>query len=111
MNMRQYQVRLLITKNQKILISRNASPDLRSDIESVLGVRIVDCHSKYLGLPLQMKQRRSDTFGAILDKMWAKTQSWKASNLSIGGRQVLIISVLNAIPQYWFSCFMLPDKV
>ncbi|KAL9665283.1 hypothetical protein QQ045_020698 [Rhodiola kirilowii] len=40
-----------------------------------------------------------------------RTQSWKSITLSIGGRQVLINLVLNIIPQYWLSCFLLPDKI
>ncbi|KAL9664870.1 hypothetical protein QQ045_020279 [Rhodiola kirilowii] len=43
--------------------------------------------------------------------MQSKTGSWKSVMLSHGGRQVLVQAVSNAIPQYWLSCFLLPDKV
>ncbi|KAL9663454.1 hypothetical protein QQ045_018840 [Rhodiola kirilowii] len=47
----------------------------------------------------------------ILDKFWSKTQGWSTRQLSIGGREVLIKSVLEAIPLYYMNCFLLPETV
>ncbi|KAL9676812.1 hypothetical protein QQ045_005032 [Rhodiola kirilowii] len=33
------------------------------------------------------------------------------SRLSAGGKEVLITSVLNSVPQYWLSTFLLPDQI
>ncbi|KAL9664368.1 hypothetical protein QQ045_019768 [Rhodiola kirilowii] len=95
----------------EIMTSKNISQILRNCISDSLGVNIVDYHCKYLGLPLQLSRKRSDMFSAIIDKLYGKTQSWKSRTLSIGGKQVLISSVSNAIPRYWLSCFFLPDNI
>ncbi|KAL9689840.1 hypothetical protein QQ045_010231 [Rhodiola kirilowii] len=95
----------------EIMVSRNAQPDLIHHIHQILGVKIVTNHAKYLGLPTVQFRNSAQMFQGLLDKLWTKTKSWKALTLSQGGKQVLIQSVLNAIPQYWFSCFLLPEKV
>ena len=39
--------------------------------------------------------------------MWKKLQGWKDKVLSQAGREVLIMSVIQAIPTYTTSCFKL----
>ncbi|KAL9686721.1 hypothetical protein QQ045_031114 [Rhodiola kirilowii] len=95
----------------EMLVSRNICPTLTDHIHHELGIKIVDNHSKYLGLPTALNRKYSQTFQPILDRIWSKTRSWNSQTLSQGGRHVLIQSVLNAIPQYWLSCFILPDVV
>ncbi|KAL9660502.1 hypothetical protein QQ045_025317 [Rhodiola kirilowii] len=72
---------------------------------------MVNCHEKYLGLPLLLKRKRSLNFTGIIDKFWSKTQGWSAKQLSIGGREVLIKAVLESIHLYIMNCFMIPDGV
>ncbi|KAL9686287.1 hypothetical protein QQ045_023743 [Rhodiola kirilowii] len=71
------------------MISRNAPEELIHYINEILGVKIVQANSRYLGHPLILNRKRCDSFQTLLDKIWSKTQSWKAKTLSIGGRQVL----------------------
>ncbi|CAM8999016.1 unnamed protein product [Rhodiola kirilowii] len=92
------------------VLSRNAPEHLIAAFESVLGVKLVQKHCKYLRVPLLLNRKRSDTFQSLLDKLWSKIQGWKNRLLSVGGRHTLVTSVLNTIPLYWLSCFSLPDK-
>ncbi|CAM8968971.1 unnamed protein product [Rhodiola kirilowii] len=48
-------------------------------------------------------------FSGLIDKFWNKTEGWKAKNLSTGGKEILIKSVLQALPQYAMNCFQFPD--
>ncbi|CAM8950433.1 unnamed protein product [Rhodiola kirilowii] len=98
------------TKSEAML-SRNASQSLQIYFENTLRVRIVQKHERYLGVPLLLNRQKSQTFQSLVDKVWAKAHGWKNRFLSAGGRHVLVASVLNAIPLYWLSCFLLPDKV
>ncbi|KAL9685061.1 hypothetical protein QQ045_022507 [Rhodiola kirilowii] len=93
------------------MLSKNASPEFIDHIRQILGVKVVQSQTKYLGLPTVVSRCRSQTMQGIIDKMRNKTGSWQSVMLSQGGRQVLIQTVLQAIPQYWLSCFLLPDKV
>ncbi|CAN1762563.1 Putative ribonuclease H protein At1g65750, partial [Linum perenne] len=51
----------------------------------------------------------TETFHFLIDRMMSKAANWKSLLLSQGGKEVLAKAVLQAIPSYVFSCFMLPD--
>ena len=47
----------------------------------------------------------------VIDKVSSKLSTWKAKNLSLGGRVTLCKSVLGSIPLYFLSLFKAPVKV
>lgn len=63
---------------------------------------------KYLGLPEQFGRRKRDIFASILDRIRQKSHSWMAKFLSGAGKQVMLKSVLAAMPCHAMSCFKLP---
>ncbi|KAL0421009.1 UNVERIFIED_CONTAM: hypothetical protein Slati_3123800 [Sesamum latifolium] len=65
-----------------VAFSRNMLDQLRSNLASILGVRI-----------------------------WKRFQSWKCKNLSQAGKMVLLKSVVQAMPTYVMSCFLLPASI
>ncbi|KAL9667910.1 hypothetical protein QQ045_002279 [Rhodiola kirilowii] len=97
-------------EKSEILFSRNTPADIRAEITEVLGVRQVPFHSKYLGLPLVMGQKKSEMFRCIVEKIWNKMSDWKCKLLSAAGREVLIKVVLQALPIYTMSVYKLPEK-
>ena len=70
-------------------------------------IRSVVCHSKYLGLPAFVGRSKKQVFNFVQDRVWKKLKGWKEKFLSITGREVLIKSVVQAIPMYVMSCFLL----
>ncbi|CAM8971158.1 unnamed protein product [Rhodiola kirilowii] len=97
-------------QKSKISFSRNCPEDVRSEISQIFDIKQVDCHSKYLGLPLVMGQRKVEMFGCIVEKVWRKINDWKCKFLSAAGREVLIKSVLQSLPVYMMSVYRLPEK-
>ncbi|KAL9690640.1 hypothetical protein QQ045_011046 [Rhodiola kirilowii] len=97
------------TKSEMV-VSHNASTEFFQDVNHVLGVKIVPIFNKYLGLPVQMCSKKTETFLPILEKLQSKVQGWQSTKLSAAGKEVLITSVLNSVPQYWLSTFFLPDQ-
>ncbi|CAM8999905.1 unnamed protein product [Rhodiola kirilowii] len=91
--------------------SPNVQQECREQLGGILGIASVQHHSKYLGLPLAVGQRKSDIFRYIIDKVWSRVNGWKEKLLSIAGKEVLIKSVLLATPLYSMSCFSLPGNV
>ena len=65
-------------------------------------------HSKYLGLPSIIGKSNIEVFVEIKERVGRKLSGWKEKILSIGGREVLIKVVAQAIPTYTMSCFQLP---
>lgn len=67
-------------------------------------------HFTYLGLPIGVNPRKSYTWQPMVDVMRKRLSRWKGRNLSLGGRIVLIKSMLSSLPLYFFSFFMVPIR-
>ncbi|KAF5775443.1 putative RNA-directed DNA polymerase [Helianthus annuus] len=65
----------------------------------------------YLGIKVGANMNRVDNWRPVYNIFDARLSRWKASLLSIGGRVVLIKSVLESLPNYYFSLFKAPCKV
>lgn len=76
-----------------------------------LNMKVVSCHSKYLGLPMVVGQNKKDVFGEVDEKVQRKIQSWSPLLLSIAGCETLIKVVVQAIPLYSMNCFGLPKTL
>ncbi|CAM8955016.1 unnamed protein product [Rhodiola kirilowii] len=68
-----------------MMLSKNASEELIDHIRRTLGVKVVQNHAKYLGLPTVVSRCYTQTMQGIIDKMRNKTGSWKSVTLSQGG--------------------------
>lgn len=44
-----------------------------------LGVKMVDFHDRYLGLPVLIRKSKNEAFSYVKDKLWKKLQSWRGS--------------------------------
>nr|GEV12062.1 reverse transcriptase [Tanacetum cinerariifolium] len=87
--------------------SPNTPSIIRNDICSSVQVHQMDSNVKYLGIPSIFGQRKTELFGYLLDKVLQKLKGWKQNVLSQSGREVLIKSVIQAIPIYAMQCFRL----
>lgn len=65
----------------------------------------------YLGITLGANPRLAETWQSMVDKLRRRLSNWKRRNLSLGGRIVLINSVLTNLPIYYLSFMKAPKKV
>lgn len=63
---------------------------------------------KYLGTPLLHKRVTKETYRFILDKVQQRLSAWKMKTLNMGGRSVLISSVIQSMPSYIMQTTKLP---
>jgi hypothetical protein len=66
---------------------------------------------KYLGLPVGANPRRISTWEPLLVYLKKRLSLWGKKYISLGGRIVLINSVLNAIPIFFLSFLKMPVSV
>ncbi|KAL9668408.1 hypothetical protein QQ045_002789 [Rhodiola kirilowii] len=97
-------------EKSEVCFSHNTPADVRREISNLLRMPQVHCHSKYLGLPLVVGQRKSENFKCVIEKIWRKVKDWK-SKLSAAGREVLVKAVIQAIPVYMMAVYQFPKKV
>jgi hypothetical protein len=56
--------------------------------------------STYLGMPTCIKRSKTSTFVFLLERMWKSVYGWSDKSLSRAGKEVLLKSVVQAIPIY-----------
>jgi len=68
-------------------------------------VPVLDKTGKYLGIPSNWGSSKKDMFAWILGRVNAKLEGWKENLISKGGKEILLKSMVRALPQYVMSIF------
>lgn len=94
-----------------ISFSGSLPNDLKDNLAHRLGVRRVEKHGLYLGIPSSIGKNKKEIFQMLEDRVRKKIKDWKRRFLSAAGKTTLIKSVVQAIPTYIMSCFLLPEQL
>ena len=76
-------------------------------IKGILGVCEIHHYEKYLGLPSLMGIGKKASINYLKKRVWRKLQRWEGKLLSQASREVLIKTIIQAIPSYTMGCFKL----
>jgi hypothetical protein len=93
------------------LMRVNVSNEFIRVASGFLNCRVGSIPFKYLGLPVGANPRRASTWEPLLDSLRKRLGAWGNRYVSLGGRVVLLNSVLNAIPIFYLSYMKLPIHV
>ena len=66
---------------------------------------------RYLSIPIHYRKLSNNDWMRVQEIFGKRLSSWKGKNLSIGGRLMLIYSVLRSLPMYMMSFFEIPKGV
>jgi hypothetical protein len=99
-----------LTKSE-VFFSRNLTMAAQEDLSRIMGVRHVIGTGKYLGLPSMIGRKKKEVFAFIKDRIWKRINSWRGKALSRAGKEIMIKSVLQAIPSYVMSVYVIPDSI
>ncbi|KAL0416151.1 UNVERIFIED_CONTAM: putative mitochondrial protein [Sesamum latifolium] len=91
-----------------VVFSKNTREDLCLWIETALAMRRENRLACYLGLPSRITRSKRTFLPLFGINVWARISGWNAKLPSQVGREVLIKSVIQAIPTYAMGCFKLP---
>lgn len=81
------------------------------ELTNILRRKIKELPVIYLGMPLRAKSKSKGIWNEVLKKCAKKLVNLKSQYLSLGGRLILINSVLDALPTYMMSLFPIPPNV
>lgn len=73
-----------------------------------LNFREANEHSLYLGLPNVIGRNKRAIFGFLKDKLQDRITGWDKKLLSKGGKEILLKTVAQTLPNYAMSVFLLP---
>ncbi|KAA3481359.1 reverse transcriptase [Gossypium australe] len=94
-----------------VFFSPNTSEENKAAVSNLLGVRMATNPEKYLGIPNMVGRKKRESFQNLLDRISMRIEGWSNKMLSQGGKEVFIKSVLQAIPIFAMSCFLLPNSL
>ncbi|XP_060961965.1 uncharacterized protein LOC133032133 [Cannabis sativa] len=92
-------------------LEQNTSIDVWGRICSILGMVEAGDDGFYLGLPNIMKHNKNVVLGFLKEKMRKRVESWDGKFLSRAGKEVLLKSVAQSLPNYAMSIFLIPKGI
>lgn len=93
-----------------MFFSRNTREEKREEVKDIPGSMQDTQPKQYLGLPSMIGRSKKQVFNEIKERVGKKLMGWKEKLLSIGGREILIKAVAQAVPTYTMGCFLLPKS-
>ncbi|KAL0281913.1 UNVERIFIED_CONTAM: hypothetical protein Sangu_2981900 [Sesamum angustifolium] len=94
-----------------VAFSKNTKSEDHRLIAATLQIRMENKMELYLGLPSKVARSKKDLFATIRDRVWQRISGWNAKLLSQVGKDVIIKSIIQAIPSYAMGCFRLPTTL
>ena len=91
-----------------LFLSKSVSLAIKNSIKLLLEVPEIKEYEKYLGLPIVVGKNKRAILNYIKDRVWSKLQGWKEQLLLQAGKEVLLKSIVQAIPTFVMSRFKLP---
>lgn len=101
---------LLSPAKCSMLFGKHCSDQTQPGIKSLLDVQQNSFEDKYLGLPTPEGRMKADRFQSIKERFFKRLIDWAEKHLPMGGKEVLIKSVIQALPTYMMSVFKLPPS-
>ena len=81
---------------------------VKDEICVYLNVKATTDHGCYLGLPYLIGKNKKAIFSFVKDKAWRQIQGWRKKVLSKVGKEILLKTVVQAVPTYVMNVFLLP---
>ncbi|KAI8563745.1 hypothetical protein RHMOL_Rhmol03G0132800 [Rhododendron molle] len=90
-----------------VCFSSNTTSTTKRDLCAHLQIPLMDMDAKYLGLPFFWGRSKTEAYSYLNERALTKMQGWKSKRLNSVGREVMLKHVVQAIPCYAMSCFLL----
>jgi ribonuclease HI len=94
-----------------VFFSRNTTQIVREEMLRLVGVPASQRYDTYLGLPALVGKSRIREFQMLKDRVKRRVSDWKTKLLSQAGKEILLKAVIQAIPTYSMSIFLLPKEL
>jgi hypothetical protein len=89
-------------------VSKGVAKRRAIGLARIVGVRLVACHDRYLGLPSFAGRNKKEIFSNVREKVWQKLHGWKNKLFSAGGKEILIKAVVQSVPCILCLCLGFP---
>ena len=83
----------------------------RQKLHDILGKQNLGGMGSYLGIPENLGGSKVQVFGFVQDRLNNRVNGWTFKFFTKGGKEVIIKSVVTALPNHVLSCFRIPKTV
>ena len=94
-------------EKSSLLFGKRINANVRQQIKDTPGIQNEGGMGTYLGIPEDISGSRCNFFAFLKDKLMHRVNGWTGRWLSKGGKEVLLKSILLALPTYVMSSFLL----
>lgn len=95
----------------KVMFSKGTGQRKHDLFTKLLGIPMVRRIKTVLGIPTKIGKSKNVKFNFILDRVRKKLKMWEANSLFFAWRFTLIKAIIQAIPTYVISSFILPKRL
>ncbi|CAH9122687.1 unnamed protein product, partial [Cuscuta epithymum] len=92
----------------KFFFSANVTDYVKKELTDLLQVGYAGEEERYLGLPALFGKGKREILGYLRNRVIKKLQNWNNRFLSKAGREILLKTVIQAMPTYAMNVFLLP---
>ena len=80
----------------------------RQELRDILGIQNLGGMESYLGLPENLEGSKIQVFSFVQNRLNNRVNGWTFKFFTKGGKEVIIKSVVTALPNHVMSCYRLP---
>lgn len=102
---------LKVNFHKSMLTGVNVPISWLTEASLVMNCRVGTLPFVYLGLPVGGDARRLEFWKPVVDRIVNRLSNWSCKFLSLGGRLILLKSVLSSLPVYFLSFFKAPTGI
>ena len=108
--LKEYEVsgQLINFQKSSIQFGHKIEESQRQEMRDILGIQNLGGMGSYLGLPENIGGSKIQVFSFVQERLANRINGWTFKFFSKGGKEVIIISVVMALPNHVMSCYRLP---
>lgn len=91
--------------------TRNTDTEIREVICNMLKFKEADNSTTYLGLPNMMSKNKNVAMGYLKERLKDRVQGWEKKSLSRRGKEIMLKTVAQTLPNYAMSTFLFPQNL
>ena len=95
-------------EKSSIQFGHKVEEDLRQKLRDILGIQNLGGMGSYLGIPESLEGSKIQVFGFVQERLNNRVNGWTFKFFTKGGKEVIIKSVVTALPNHVMGCYRIP---